>query len=46
MSERILIRNRIITKIDAIKLEKGHFRMETIYLPLHIHTFLHHTYSK
>ena len=30
MSERILIGNRIIMKIDAIKLEKGHFRMETI----------------
>ena len=29
MSERILIRNRIITKIDAVKLEKGHLRMET-----------------
>ena len=29
MSERILIRDRIITKIDAVKLEKGHFRMET-----------------
>ena len=30
MSERILMRDRIIMKIDAIKLEKGHFRMETI----------------
>ena len=30
MSERILIRDRIITKIDAVKLEKGHFRMETM----------------
>ena len=29
MSERILIRDRIIMKIDAVKLEKGHFRMET-----------------
>jgi len=30
MSERILlIRDRIITKIDTVKLEKGHFRMET-----------------
>ena len=30
MSERILIRDRMITKIDAVKLEKGRFRMETI----------------
>ena len=29
MSERILIRDRIITKISKVKLEKGHFRMET-----------------
>ena len=29
MSERILIRDRIITKIDAVKLKRGHFRMET-----------------
>ncbi len=29
MSEHILIRDRIITKIDADKMEKGHFRMET-----------------
>ncbi len=29
MNERILIRDRIITKIDAVKMEKGHFRMET-----------------
>ena len=29
MNERILIQDRIITKIDAGKLEKGHFRMET-----------------
>ncbi len=29
MSERILIQDRIITKIDAVKREKGHFRMET-----------------
>ncbi len=27
MSERILIRDRIITKIDAVKMEKGHFRI-------------------
>ncbi len=31
MSERILTRDRIITKIDTVKLEKGHFRMETRY---------------
>ena len=31
MSDRILIRDRIITKIDTVKLEKGHFRMETTY---------------
>jgi len=30
MNERILIRDRIITKIDAVKLEKGYLRMETI----------------
>jgi len=29
MSERILIRDRIIMKINKVKLEKGHFRMET-----------------
>ncbi len=29
MNERILIRDRIITKIDAVKMEKGHFRRET-----------------
>ncbi len=29
MSERILICDRIIMKIDAVKMEKGHFRMET-----------------
>ncbi len=32
MNERILIRERIITKIDTVKMEKGHFRMETKYL--------------
>jgi hypothetical protein len=29
MSERILIRERMIMKIDAVKLKKGHSRMET-----------------
>lgn len=28
MSERTLICNRMVTKIDAVKLEKGRFRME------------------
>ena len=28
MSERILICDRIITKIDTVKLDKGHFREE------------------
>ncbi len=29
MSERISIGDRIITKIDAVKMEKGHSRMDT-----------------
>lgn len=28
MGERILIRDRIIMKIDTVKLDKGHFREE------------------
>jgi hypothetical protein len=41
MSERILIRDRIITKINKVKLENGHFREEnnvllTIFFAIHI----------
>ena len=32
MNERILIHDRIITKNDAVKLEKGHSGMETKYI--------------
>ncbi len=39
MSERILIRDRIITKIDAVKMEKGHFRMETTWNQLELKHF-------
>lgn len=29
MNERILVLDLIITQIDAVKIEKNHFRMET-----------------
>ncbi len=29
MSERISIRDQIITKIEAVNMEKGHFRIKT-----------------